>query len=69
MIYRLLLFFILGSPLPEFSTFTAPDITNNTILECSYQYIEIRDTITRRSEEDLMVLRIGKTYSVFYSHY
>ena len=69
MIYRLLLFFILGSPLPEFSTFTTPDITNNTILECSYQYIEIRDTITRRSEEDLMVLRIGKTYSVLYSHY
>lgn len=38
------------------------------VLECRYKYLLVRDTLNRnRVSKDLMVLRIGKNSSVFYS--
>lgn len=38
-------------------------------IEVMYKHTALRDTITRRQTEDVMVLRVGDTKSQFFSHY
>lgn len=44
-------------------------IIGKTLLECRYDAVQVLDTITRRAIDDIMILRIGKTCSAYYSWY
>lgn len=39
------------------------------VLECEYNHIQVKDTVNNRVSNDIMILRIGKNRSQFYSYY
>lgn len=49
------------------TTFAQQRTLENTVLVCQYHHTACRDTLTLRSVEDRMTLRIGENCSVFYS--
>lgn len=48
---------------------TAKDVLDQAFLRCAYKYVYVKDTLTGESNNDLLILQIGKTVSKCYSYY
>ncbi len=47
----------------------AKDFLDTTFLKCSYRFTDLKDTITKIQEDDLLILQIGRNVSKCYSYY
>lgn len=63
------LLFILLFILPLRTLAQKETVIEPALIECRYHHIVIQDTVNHTSMKDLMVLRIGKNVSQFYSDY